>query len=68
MCKNGKMIDPEREPERWEEPILAKSPQEAWKECRRRAEEYNMEVEAVKEPKIKRGSPQVYRCQFKEKE
>ena len=62
------MLDPEREPERWDEPIVANNPQEAWRECRKRAEEYNMEVEAVTEPKVLREGPQVYRCQFKEKE
>ncbi len=62
------MRDPEREPQRWEEPILANSSQEAWRECRNRAQQYNLEVEAVIEPKTIRSAPQVYRCQFKEKD
>jgi len=60
------MRDPEQsqEPERWDEPILAGSPEEARKECKRRAESYGVTLESVTEPKTKKAGQQRYRCNY----
>lgn len=60
--------DPEQEPERWDEPILASSPDEAQKECQKRAAQYGVELESVTEPRKVENRSQVYRCNYKEKE
>jgi len=60
--------DPEQEPERWDEPILADSPQSARQECQRRAAQYGVEVEYVQEPSRVEKRVQVYRCHYQEKE
>ncbi len=60
--------DPEQEPERWDEPIIAGNPQEAKKECQKRADQYGVDLEAVTEPRKVERRPQVYRCNDKEKE
>jgi hypothetical protein len=60
------MQDPEQqqEPERWDEPILASSPEEAKKQCKRRAESYGVTLESVTEPKTIQNRKQVYRCNY----
>lgn len=60
--------DPEKEPQRWDEPIIADNPILARQECQRRADLFGMELESVTEPKKLENRPQVYRCNFKEKE
>jgi len=60
--------DPEKEPERWDEPILANDPLEARRECEKRADRYGVELESVTEPRKVEKRPQVYRCNFKEKQ
>ncbi|XHX79286.1 MAG: hypothetical protein RBJ76_04965 [Stenomitos frigidus ULC029] len=60
--------DPEQEPARWDEPILAESPQQARQECQRRADQYGIEVEYVQAPSRIEPRPQLYRCHYKEKE
>ena len=60
--------DPEHEPARWDEPIVANSPAEAQRECQQRAERYDVELESVTEPRRIEKRPQVYRCNFKEKD
>jgi hypothetical protein len=60
--------DPEKEPERWKEPIVADSPTAAEKECQRRAVEYDLELESVTEPHKIEDRPQRYECNYKEKE
>jgi hypothetical protein len=56
--------DPEKEPARWDEPILANDPQEAKKECEKRAERYGVELESVTEPHKLENRAQVYRCNY----
>lgn len=60
--------DPEQEPECWDEPILADNPQEARKECQKRANQYGVNLESVTEPHKIEGRPQVYRCNYREKD
>jgi hypothetical protein len=60
--------DPEEEPQRWDEPILANSPAEAQRECQRRADLYGVELESVTEPRKIENRPQIYRCNYKEKD
>lgn len=60
--------DPEQEPSRWDEPIIAGSPSEAQKECQKRANRYGVELEAVTKPRKVEKRSQVYRCNYKEKE
>jgi hypothetical protein len=61
--------DPEQEPQRWDEPIVATSPEEAKEECQKRADEYDMELEFVTKPDpVEEGSEQEYRCNYKEKD
>jgi hypothetical protein len=60
--------NPEQEPERWDEPILANSPQEAKKECQKRADQYDVELESVAEPRQVQNRSQIYRCNYKEKQ
>lgn len=52
---------PEQEPERWDEPILANNPKEAKKECQKRADQYDVELESVTEPRQVQNRSQVYR-------
>lgn len=59
--------DPDKEPARWDEPIVAINPVEAKRECQKRAEHYDLELESVTEPRKIETRPQVYRCNFKEK-
>ena len=60
--------DPEKEPERWDEPILAGNPRQAKQECQKRADQYGVELESVTEPRKVENRLQVYRCNYKEKE
>lgn len=60
--------DPEKEPERWKEPIVASSPEEARRECEKRADSYDLELESVTEPKKVEDRPQRYECNYKEKD
>lgn len=60
--------DPEKEPERWSEPIVAGSPAEAQSECQKRADRYDLELESVTEPRKIEERPQRYDCNYKEKE
>lgn len=60
--------DPEQEPARWDEPIVASNPQEARKECQRRADQYGVELESVTEPRKVQARPQMYRCNYVEKD
>lgn len=59
--------DPDKEPARWDEPIVASNPVEAKQECQKRAEHYGVELESVIEPRKIEPRPQVYRCNFMEK-
>lgn len=60
------MRDPEQEqePERWDEPILAGSPEEAKKVCQHRANSYGVALESVTEPKTIQKRQQIYRCNY----
>jgi hypothetical protein len=61
------MLDPEKEPQRWDEPIQASNPKEALQECRLRAAYYKMELESILEPALLEvGTEQEYRCFYKE--
>ncbi|TAG91734.1 MAG: hypothetical protein EAZ09_16990 [Oscillatoriales cyanobacterium] len=60
--------DPEKEPEGWDEPILADNPKQAKQECQKRADRYQVELESVTQPRKVENRPQVYRCNYKEKE
>lgn len=60
--------DPEKEPERWDEPIIADNPRQARQECQRRAERYGVDIEYVEEPGRVENRPQIYRCHYKEKD
>ncbi|NET61633.1 MAG: hypothetical protein F6K47_37580 [Symploca sp. SIO2E6] len=60
--------DPEQEAQQWDEPIIASNPSEAQKECQKRADQYGVELESVTEPRKIEKRPQVYRCNYKEKE
>jgi hypothetical protein len=60
--------DPEKEPERWREPIVANSLDEATRECQKRADEYEMELESITPPKRIEQRPQQYTCNYKERE
>ncbi|GET37338.1 hypothetical protein [Microseira wollei] len=60
--------DPEKEPYRWDEPIVADSPKQAQKDCQKRADRYGVELESVTEPRKIEARPQVYRCNYKEKQ
>jgi hypothetical protein len=60
--------DPEQEPERWDEPIIANNLKQARKECQKRADQYGVELDSVTEPRKTEARPQVYRCNYKEKE
>ena len=42
--------NPDQEPERWDEPIVAENPLEARRECQRRAERYGVELESIDSP------------------
>jgi hypothetical protein len=59
--------DADKEPTRWDEPIVASNPIEAKRECKKRAEQYGLELESIIEPRKIETHPQVYRCNFKEK-
>jgi hypothetical protein len=58
--------DPEKEPEQWDEPIIADSPAAAQRECQRRANQYEVELKSVTRPRKIEGRPQVYRCNYQE--
>jgi hypothetical protein len=60
--------DPEKEPERWKEPIVANSLAAAQRECQKRADEYDLDLESVTEPSKIQNRPQRYECNYKEKE
>lgn len=60
--------DPEKEPERWSEPIVASDPSEAQKECQRRADRYDVDLDSVTVPRKIEDRPQRYECNYKEKE
>ncbi len=59
--------DPEKEPKRWDEPIVANSPRGAQEECQRRADQYGVELESVSEPRQVKNRSQIYRCNYKER-
>lgn len=59
--------NPEEEPERWDEPIIANNAKEAKKECEKRADQYGVELESVTQPRKIENRRQVYRCNYKEK-
>jgi len=60
--------DPEKEPARWDEPIIADNPTNAKRECQKRADRYQVELESVSQPKKPQpGKKQIYRCNYKEK-
>ena len=60
--------DPEKEPERWKEPIVANTPNEAQRECQKRADEYELDLESVTKPNKIEDRPQRYECNYKEKD
>jgi len=60
--------DPENEPARWDEPVVANNPSEARRECQRRADLYKVELESVTEPRRVESRSQVCRRNFKEKD
>jgi hypothetical protein len=60
--------NPEKEPERWKEPIVADNPVAAQRECQKRADEYDMDLESVTEPRKIESRPQRYECNYKEKD
>ena len=60
--------DPEQESARWDEPIIAGNPNEAQKEYQKRANKYGVDLESVTKPRKIEKRPQVYRCNYKEKE
>jgi hypothetical protein len=58
--------DPEEERSEWDDPIVARDPEEAERECRARAARDGVELVRVQNPsKIRRGQDQAYRCWFK---
>ena len=59
--------NPEQEPERWDEPIVADSPLEAQRECQKRADRYGVELESMTSPARIENRPQLYRCNFRGK-
>ncbi|NJL41597.1 MAG: hypothetical protein HC899_36585 [Leptolyngbyaceae cyanobacterium SM1_4_3] len=57
--------DPEEEAEEWDEPIIARDPEEAARECQARATHYGVRLSRVQEPsRLRRGQNQQYRCWF----
>jgi hypothetical protein len=58
--------DPEEDQSEWDDPIIAASPEEAARECRRRAERDGVELVRVQPPsRVRPGQNQSYRCWFK---
>jgi hypothetical protein len=58
----------DKEIARWDEPILANSPEEAQKECQKRGERYGVELESITRPRKMELRPQIYRCNYREQE
>jgi hypothetical protein len=57
--------DPEEEAQEWDEPIVARDPEEAERECRTRAALYGVGLSRVQQPnRVRRGQDQQYRCWF----
>ncbi|MDY7015152.1 MAG: hypothetical protein SVX43_16460 [Cyanobacteriota bacterium] len=56
--------DPEHKLEFWDEPIIASNPEEAERECQKRAKEYKVRLESVTQPKRIEQRPQRYRCNY----
>lgn len=60
--------DPENQPARWDEPIIAEDQKQAKEECQKRADSYAVDLESVTPPRKIEKRKQVYRCNYKEKE
>ena len=57
--------DPEETAQEWDEPIVARDPEEADRECRARAAQYGVGLSRVQQPnRVRRGQNQQYRCWF----
>ncbi|MBD1995213.1 hypothetical protein H6G00_01035 [Leptolyngbya sp. FACHB-541] len=57
--------DPEETAQEWDEPIIARDPEEANRECQARARQYGVELSRVQPPRqVRRGQNQQYRCWF----
>lgn len=60
-------IDNPDEPssEEWDEPVLAASPEEADRICRRLADQYGVSLGRVQQPREVKPKNQSYRCWFR---
>ncbi len=57
--------NPDEQPQQYDEPVLAASPEEAERICRIKAQQDGVKLVKVKPPtRVKSGSNQQYRCIF----
>lgn len=57
--------NPDAQPEDWDEPVVAASPEEAERICKQRAANYGVKFNRVQPPsRIRTGQNQTYRCWY----